>query len=149
MKVVLLQKIRNLGGLGDVVQVKAGFGRNYLIPTGKAVRATKENVAEVEARHTELEKKAAEILALAKARADKLQDFSLTIVRRALEEGRLFGSIGVRDIAEAITEKGIAVDRSEVILSSGVIRELGEYEVKLQLHSDIVVPIKVEVVAEK
>lgn len=149
MKVILLQKIRNLGGLGEVVQVKAGFSRNYLIPQGKAIRATKENMAEVEVRRSEFEKKAAEELALIKQRADKLKDFSITIIQKALEEGRLFGSVGVRDIADAITASGIEVDRSEVAMPSGIIREIGEYDINLQLHSDIVVPIKVVVEAEK
>jgi large subunit ribosomal protein L9 len=147
MKVILLQKIRNLGDLGDVVQVKSGFGRNYLIPQEKAVRATKENIAVFEARRTEFEKQAAEVLAAAEKRAEALKDLSVTIVRRAMEEGKLFGSVGVRDIVNAIAEKGIAVSKHEVNMPYGSIREIGESEVELQLHSDINVPVKVVVEA--
>ena len=149
MEVILLENISNLGGLGDKVDVKAGFGRNYLIPQGKAVAATEEAVAQFEARRAELEAAAAEALAAAEARAAELNAMQLiTIAANAGEEGKLFGSIGTRDIADAVTATGVAVDKAEVRLPEGALRELGEYEVSIQVHGDVTAIIAVAVVPE-
>ena len=148
MQVILLEKVGKLGELGDTVAVKAGFGRNYLIPYGKAVPATAANVADFESRRAELEKAAAEKRGGAEARAAKLAEVAITIAANAGEGGKLFGSIGTRDIAGAITAAGVEVSKSEVRLPIGVIRELGEYEVDIQLHSDVTQSVKLSVVAE-
>lgn len=148
MQVILLEKVGKLGDLGDQVNVKAGYGRNYLIPFGKAVPATESNVAEFETRRAELEAAAAERKGAAEARAEKLAELSVTIEANAGEEGKLFGSIGTRDIAEAITAAGVEVEKSEVRLPEGVIRELGEYEIAIQLHSDVTATIALSVTAE-
>jgi large subunit ribosomal protein L9 len=149
MKVILLEKVYNLGDLGDTVEVKSGYGRNYLIPQGKAVAATAENTAKFEARRAELEKVAADKLAMAQKRAEQFKDFSITLVRKAIEEGRLFGSVSVYDIVEAIKEKGLQIEKREVILPAGHIREIGEYEAELLLHSDVKVKIVVKIEAEE
>ncbi|HVV67891.1 MAG TPA: 50S ribosomal protein L9 [Gammaproteobacteria bacterium] len=148
MQVILLEKIRNLGNLGEQVKVKPGHGRNYLIPKGKALRATPENIAKFETRRVELEKAEAEHLASAKARAEKLTDLVVEIKAKASEEGKLFGSVGTRDIIEAIHARGGEVDKSEIELPNGVIRQTGEYEVFVQLHTEVRVAIKVNVMAE-
>lgn len=149
MDVILLEKVGKLGNLGDQVSVKAGYGRNYLIPFGKAVPATKENVESFEVRRAELEKAAAERLATAEERATKLQDLKVSIEANAGEEGKLFGSVGTADIADAITAaSGIEVVKSEVRMPQGVIREVGEYEISIQLHSDVTQTIVVIVVAQ-
>ncbi len=148
MQVILLEKIRNLGNLGDKVSVKSGFGRNYLIPQGKAAPATAENVAKLEARRAELEKAAEAALAAAKERADALAELNVIIAAKAGEEGKLFGSIGTRDVADAISAKGHKVAKSEVQMPHGLIRHVGEHEVFVQLHSDLRVPVKINVVAE-
>lgn len=148
MEVILLEKVANLGSLGDKVKVKAGYGRNFLLPYGKAVPATADNLKAFEERRAELEKAAAEKLAEAQARAEKLEGASVTITSKAGEEGKLFGSIGVRDIADAITATGIEVEKSEVRLPEGPLRVVGEYEIELQLHSDVTVVINLAVVAE-
>ncbi len=148
MQVILLEKVGKLGNLGDKVNVKPGYGRNYLIPYGKAVPATAANVADFEARRAELEAAAAEKRSSAEARAEKLAELAITIEANAGDEGKLFGSIGTRDIAEAITAAGQEVSKSEVRLPNGVIREVGEYEVDLQLHSDVTQAVKLSVVAE-
>ncbi|MDX9874501.1 MAG: 50S ribosomal protein L9 [Spongiibacteraceae bacterium] len=148
MQVILLEKVGRLGNLGDKVNVKSGYGRNFLIPYGKAVAATEENVAAFEQRRAELEAAAAERRAQAEARAAQLADLVVTIGANAGDEGRLFGSIGTRDIAEAITKAGVAVEKSEVRLPEGVIREVGEFEVDIQLHSDVMQPVKIIVAAE-
>ncbi len=148
MQVILLEKVGRLGNLGDKVNVKSGYGRNFLIPYGKAVAATEENVAAFEQRRAELEAAAAERRAQAEARAAQLADLVVTIGANAGDEGRLFGSIGTRDIAEAITKAGVAVEKSEVRLPEGVIREVGEFEVDIQLHSDVMQPVKIVVAAE-
>jgi large subunit ribosomal protein L9 len=148
MNVILLDRIGNLGGLGDEVAVRPGFARNYLIPQGKAVRATAENRAVFEQRRAELEREANEKLAEAQERAQSLADMAITIVVKAGEEGKLYGSVGTQDIAEAVTAKGVPVEKSEVRLPEGVIREVGEYEIDLQVHSDVTIPIRVSVVAE-
>jgi large subunit ribosomal protein L9 len=148
MNVILLERLSNLGELGEEVAVKAGFARNYLIPKGKAVRATAENRAVFEERRVELERAANEQLGAAQARAEKLKDLSLTFVAMAGEEGKLYGSVGTKDIADLITAQAIEVSKSEVRLPDGVIRSTGEYEVDLQLHSDVTVSIKLTVVPE-
>lgn len=149
MQVILLENIHNLGELGDVVDVRAGYGRNFLIPQRKALPATKANLAEVEARRAELERIAAEQLAQDKARGEKLQDAVITIGSKAGDEGRLFGSIGTRDIADAITEQvGVEVERAEVQLPEGSIRSIGEFDIDLILHAEVTVAIKLLVVAE-
>ncbi len=148
MEVILLEKIANLGDLGEKVNIKAGYGRNYLIPQGKAVAATEEKIKEFEARRAELEKQAAEKLAAAEARAEAIKKLEITITHKAGEEGKLFGSIGTHDIAEAITSAGSAVEKSEVRMPDGVIRQVGEYEIDINLHSDVVVTVPVKVEAE-
>jgi large subunit ribosomal protein L9 len=149
MEVILLENIGNLGELGDKVDVKAGFGRNYLIPQGKAVPATESNIAEFEARRAELEAAAAEALAEAEARAEKINALGLiTIAANAGEEGKLFGSVGTRDIADAVTAAGCEVDKSEVRLPEGPLRDIGEYEIAIQVHGDILASVAVAVVPE-
>jgi len=149
MEVILLENISNLGGLGDKVQVKAGFGRNYLVPQGKAVPATAANVADFESRRTELEAAAAGTLAQAEARAAQVNALGLiTIPANAGEEGKLFGSVGTRDIAEAVVAAGCEIDKSEVRLPEGALRELGEYEIAIQVHGEVTATIAVAVVPE-
>ena len=148
MEVILLEKVANLGSLGDKVKVKAGYGRNFLLPYGKAVAATADNLKAFEERRAELEKAAAEKLAAAQSRGEALDGASVTITSKAGEEGKLFGSIGVRDIADAITAAGTEVEKSEVRLPEGPLRVVGEYEIELQLHSDVSVTINLAVVAE-
>ncbi|MFE8072710.1 50S ribosomal protein L9 [Marinobacteraceae bacterium S3BR75-40.1] len=147
MEVILLEKVANLGNLGDKVKVKAGYGRNFLMPYGKAVPATEDNVKAFEERRAELEKAAAEKLAEAQKRAEALEGQSFTIAAKAGEEGKLFGSIGVRDIADAATAAGFELEKSEVNLPEGPLRATGEYELTAQLHSDVEVNIKVVIVA--
>jgi len=149
MKVILLEKIHKLGNLGDAVEVKPGYGRNFLIPQGKAIFANKENLAKFEAKRAELEKVASDTLAAAQERAKQLEGLSLTLVREALEEGKLFGSISVRDIVEAMAEKNITIEKREVILPVGSIHEIGEYEIEVLLHSDVRVKIPVKVVVKE
>ncbi len=148
MEVILLEKVGKLGGLGDKVNVKSGYGRNYLLPFGKAVPATADNVANFEARRAELQKAADEKLAAAHERAEKLNDVELSIVAKAGDEGKLFGSIGTRDLADAITGAGIEVSKSEVKLPEGAIRTTGEFEVAIQLHADVIAKIALVVTAE-
>ncbi len=148
MEVILLEKLGKLGNLGDTVTVKSGFGRNFLLPGGKAVPATKDNVAKFDARRADLEKAAAEKLSAAQVRADKLAGLYLSIPSNAGEEGKLFGSIGTRDIADCITKAGAEVSKSEVKLPKGAIRELGDYEVDIQLHSDITQTVTLHIIPE-
>ena len=148
MEVILLEKIENLGALGDRVRVKPGYGRNFLIPKGKAAPATAENIAEFEARRAELEKVAADALAAAEARRDLLADKTVTIKAKAGEEGKLFGSIGTADIAHAIEETGVIVERHEIRLPMGAFRQLGDYDVELHLHTDVNAVIKLVIEAE-
>ncbi|MFA7554072.1 MAG: 50S ribosomal protein L9 [Spongiibacteraceae bacterium] len=148
MQVILLDKVGKLGDLGDQVTVKAGFGRNFLIPYGKAVPATASNIADFEARRAELMQAAAEKRAAADARAEKLVEMAIVIEANAGDEGKLFGSIGTRDIAERITAAGVEVTKSEVRLPTGLIREVGEFEIAIQLHSEVTQTIKLSVVAE-
>ena len=148
MNVILLERLRKVGDLGDEVAVKSGFARNYLIPQGKAVRATPENRAVFEQRRAELEAAANEHLAVAERRAAGLEGLALTIVVRAGEEGRLYGSVGTQDIADAISREGVEVQKREVRLPEGVIRAIGEYMIDLQLHSDVTVSVNLAVVPE-
>ncbi len=149
MEVILLEKVANLGDLGDKVTVRPGYGRNYLVPSKKAVPANKENIAMFEARRAELEKAAAEALQAAQERAGKLEALAVvTIASNAGEEGKLFGSVTVADIAEAITAAGVETQKREVSLPEGPIHHVGEYEVDIHLHSDVTQSIKVMVVAE-
>ncbi len=148
MEVILLEKVGRLGALGDKVRVRAGYGRNYLIPFGKAVPANAANIAQFEARRAELEKAAADRLAAAQARAEQLAGKVVTISSKAGDEGKLFGSVGVRDIADAVTAAGVEVCKSEVRLPEGPLRSVGEYDITLHLHTDVEVEIKVTVVAE-
>jgi len=148
MNVILLERVQNLGDLGDQVSVKAGYGRNFLIPQGKAVSASKDNVAKFEARRAELEKAAAEKLVTAESRKASLETLEITITRQAGDEGKLFGSVGTHDIAEAITAAGAEVTRAEVRLSEGTLRQTGDYEVSIELHSDVQAIVKLSVVAE-
>lgn len=148
MDVILLEKIANLGNLGDKVTVKAGYGRNFLIPFGKAVPASKGNLEAFEARRADLEKAATEKLSAAEKRAAEMAEIELTLTAKAGDEGKLFGSIGPRDLAEAITSAGVTVAKSEIRMAEGPIRATGEYDVGIQLHTDVAATIKVFVEAE-
>lgn len=148
MNVILLEKVGKLGTIGDQVSVKSGFGRNFLIPQGKAIPATATNVADFDARRSELEAAADAKKATAQARAEKLAELTVTITANAGDEGKLFGSLGTRDLAAAITEAGVEVAKSEVKLPEGTLREVGEYEVNVQLHSEVTQTVKLVVVAE-
>ncbi|MCL5041764.1 MAG: 50S ribosomal protein L9 [Gammaproteobacteria bacterium] len=147
MEVILLEKIANLGSLGDKVSVKAGYARNFLLPFGKATAATEDNVAAFEARRAELEKLAAEKKAAADARAEQLAELTVTVSANAGEEGKLFGSIGTRDIADAVTAAGVAIEKSEVRLPEGPLRTVGEFDIDVQLHTDVSATVKLVVVA--
>lgn len=148
MEVILLEKINKLGDLGDKVSVKAGYGRNYLIPVGKAVSATAENIEKFEGRRAELEKAQADTLSAATTRAEKLNATEITLERIAGEEGKLFGSVSGADIAEAVTATGTELAKNEVRLPEGPLRALGEFEVTVHLHVEVEARIKVIVVAE-
>jgi len=148
MNVILLEPMSNLGDLGDEVSVKAGFARNFLLPQGKAVRATEENRAVFEERRAELQRAAEDRLNQAKGRAAQLEGVTVSIVVKAGEEGKLYGSVGTQDIADALAAQGAEVQKAEVRLPEGVIRSLGEYQVAIQLHSDVTVEVPVEVVEE-
>ena len=149
MQVILLQKVANLGNIGDRVKVRSGYGRNFLLPQGKATLATPENVARFEARRAELEAAARAQLTSAGERAEAMKDFKLTISAKAGTEGKLFGSIGTADIAEACSKAGFKVERSEVRLPTGPLRTIGEHLVSLHLHADVDVPLAVAIVAEE
>ncbi len=151
MEVILLEKVANLGGLGDKVTVKSGFGRNFLIPQGKAVFASAENVKVFEERRAELEKQAADKLAAAEARKAQIEALSegVSISHKAGEEGRLFGSVGTNDIAQACNAAGVEIAKSEVRLPEGPFRVAGEYEVVLHLHTDVNATLKVTVIGEE
>lgn len=148
MEVILLEKVANLGNIGDRVKVKSGYGRNFLLPQGKATLATPANIAVFEARRAELERKQADELAAAQARVAQVQKLRLRLTAKAGAEGKLFGSVGTVDIAEACTAAGVPVERSEVRLPTGPIRTTGEHQIELHLHTDVNVTIQVEVVAE-
>lgn len=142
MNVILLEKVGKLGNIGDQVSVKSGFGRNFLIPQGKAISATAANVAEFEARRADLESAAAEKKAAAEARAAQLAELVVTIEAVAGDEGKLFGSLGTRDIAQAISDAGVEVTKAEVKLPEGTLREVGEFDIDVQLHSEVTQAVK-------
>jgi len=148
MEVILLEKIANLGNLGDKVTIKSGYGRNYLVPQGKAVPATVTKIAEFEARRAELEKAAHEKLVSAQKIGNELSKIQVEIVHKAGDEGRLFGSIGTHNIAEAITTAGIAIEKHQIRLPHGTIRHIGEYAIDINLHSDVIVTLTIKIVAE-
>ena len=148
MEIILLEKIRNLGDLGDQVTVKPGYGRNYLIPQGKAVRASKENQEAFEARRSELEAAASEALGKAQARAAEFEGVVLEIARRASEEGKLFGSVAVTDIIEAANASGKELDKVEVNLPEGAIKVIGDHEIGISLHPEVSITLKISVIAE-
>ena len=149
MQIILLEKIANLGDLGDKVNVKAGYGRNYLIPGGHALPATEANVADFESRRAELELAASDKLTAAEARKSAIDGVTVTISRKAGDEGKLFGSVGTSDIAEALAAIGSEVDRSEIRLPEGAFRAVGDYDVGVHLHTDLNATIVVSVVAEE
>ena len=148
MEVILLEKIANLGNLGDKVIIKSGYGRNYLVPQGKAVPATATKIAEFEARRAELEKAAHEKLVSAQKIGNELSKIQVEIAHKAGDEGRLFGSIGTHNIAEAITTAGIAIEKHQIRLPHGTIRHIGEYAIDINLHSDVIVTLTIKIVAE-
>ena len=149
MEVILLEKIDNLGSLGDMVKVKSGYGRNFLIPSGKAVFATAENRAKFDAHRAELEQAAAEVLASAKRRQEALNGMTVTIARKVGDEGKLFGSVGTVDISEAVTDAGVKISKQEVRLPEGPVRQTGEYTIDLHLHPEVNAEVKIVVVAEE
>ena len=149
MEIILMQKVANLGNIGDKVKVKAGYGRNYLLPQGKATLATPENVAKFEARRAEFEKAANEELASAKSRAAKLEGFKLSLTAKAGGEGKLFGSVGNSDIVEALKKAGHTVERAEVRMPNGPIRQAGEHVVQLHLHTDVNVDLPIVIIGEE
>jgi len=149
MEVILLEKIDNLGALGDKVRVRPGYARNYLLPQGKAKFATPENIAEFEARRAELERSAAEALAAAEARRASLEGMVIEMKAKAGSEGKLFGSIGAGDIADAVTARGVEVEKREVRLPEGPLRQTGEYEIELHLHAGVNAEIRIIVIGEE
>ncbi|MGB0134492.1 50S ribosomal protein L9 [Dokdonella sp.] len=149
MQLILLQKVKNLGNLGDKVDVKPGYGRNYLVPQGKAVPATAENLEGFEARRAEYEAKANQLMGAAEARKAKLDSADTVVIKaNASTEGKLFGSVGPRDIAEAFTAAGFALDKNEVVQGEGPIRHIGEFEIRVHLHADVDTTVKVVVVPD-
>ncbi|WP_201616480.1 50S ribosomal protein L9 [Psychrobacter urativorans] len=148
MQIILLQRIVNLGKLGETVDVKPGYGRNFLIPHGKALPATAANIEKFEARRAELEAEEATELNAAQERADALTDVNVIMRAKSGDEGKLFGSIGTRDIAEALTSSGLEVDRAEIKLPEGALRQVGEYNVDIQLHHDVIASILVTILSE-
>ena len=149
MQVILLERVQNLGELGDSVKVKSGYARNYLIPQGRAVIATPKNLAEFEARRTELERQEAQVLAAVQARAEALEGAEVTLVRKTGEEGKLFGSVGPQDVADALTEAGTPVARHEVRLLNDTLRQVGDHEVGVHLHANVEASVIVHIVSEE
>jgi len=149
MEVILLEKVQNLGSLGDKVSVKSGYGRNYLIPSKMAVAATPENVARFEEKRAELEAAQEDALGKAQRRAEQLNELSVTIASNAGSEGKLFGSVGTADIAAVITESGVEVEKKEIRLPTGALREVGEYDVEIHLHPDVNQTVNIVIVAEE
>jgi large subunit ribosomal protein L9 len=148
MEVILLEKIANLGNLGDKVTIKSGYGRNFLVPQGKAVPATAKKIAEFEARRAELEKAAAEKLSAAQKLGNELSKLQVVITHKAGDEGRLFGSVGTHNIAEAITAAGIEIGKHQIRLPHGAIRHIGDYPIDINLHSDVIVTLTIKIAAE-
>ena len=149
MQVILMEKVANLGELGDVVKVKDGYARNFLIPHGKAKRATEANIKAFEARRTELEKAQAQALAAAQERGAKLEGMTLQIVQKAGVDGRLFGSVTNYDIVEALKKQGHEIERSQIRMPQGPLKQVGDYPIQLALHTDVAVTIKVSVLGEQ
>ena len=149
MELVLLQKVKNLGNLGDKVRVKPGYGRNFLIPQGQAVPATTTNLAEFEKRRAEYEAKANEVMSAADARKAALEGASVTIKANSSAEGKLFGSVGPRDIADAFSAAGKPLNKSEVVMGEGPIRHTGEFDINIHLHADVHMTVKVTVAADE
>lgn len=149
MEVILLEKIRNLGNLGDKVNVKAGYGRNYLIPQSKAVFATDANIERFEQRRSELEKKAQQSLASAEQRAAKLNDTTIVISAMASDEGKLYGSVGANEIKDALTAKSLDVSKREIVMPEGPIHSIGDYVVEIHVHSDVIANLQIQIVASK
>lgn len=147
MQVILLEKIRNLGNLGDKVNVKPGYGRNYLVPQKKAIFATEKNIELFNERRAELEKKAQVALASAEQRAAKFNDTSIIISAQAGDEGKLYGSVGVGEIYDALQEKSLEVDKREIIMPEGPLHSIGQYTVEIHVHSDVIANLQVEVIA--
>ncbi|HHY7016858.1 TPA: 50S ribosomal protein L9 [Legionella pneumophila] len=149
MEVILLEKVRNLGNLGDKVHVKSGYGRNYLIPQNKAVFATEQNIELFEKRRAELEKKAQQDLANAEQRAAKLNDTTIVISAMASDEGKLYGSVGVNEIKDALIEKQIEISKREIVMLEGPLHSIGNYVVEVHVHSDVVANLQVEIIPAK
>lgn len=149
MQVILLEKVRNLGNLGDFIDVKPGYGRNFLIPQNKAVFATAENKAMFEKRRAELEKNAATAFAKAQERASKLNDLTVVIAAQASDEGKLYGSVGIAEIVDAVKEKKFEICKREIQMPNGPIYSIGDYEIEVILHSDVIANLKLSVVAAK
>ena len=149
MEVILLEKVRNLGSLGEQVKVKSGFARNYLIPYGKAVTANEANRARFEAQRAELEKTQADALGKAQARAEKMTGYTVQVVRKVSEEGKLFGSVGIRDICDAMEQAGFELARSEIHLDRGPLKEIGDHEISVSLHPEVNFKLIVSVIGEK
>lgn len=149
MEVILLEKVRNLGNLGDKVMVKPGYGRNYLVPQNKAVFATEENSKRFEARRAELEKKAQQSLAQAEQRAAKFSDTTIVISAQASDEGKLYGSIGANEIRDALVAKALEVSKREIVMPEGALHSVGQYTVEVHVHSDVIANLQVEIVAAK
>jgi len=149
MEVILLEKVRNLGNLGDKVQVKSGYGRNYLIPQNKAVFATTKSIELFEERRAELEKKAQQALSAAEQRAAKLNDITLTISAMASDEGKLYGSVGVNEIKDALSEKSLDISKREIVMPEGPLHSIGNYTVEIHVHSDVVANLQIEIIAAK
>ena len=149
MQVILLEKIRNLGDLGDNVQVKPGYARNYLIPQNKAVFATQKSIELFEQRRAELEKKAKQTLATAEQRAAKLSDITIVIAAQASDEGKLYGSVGPNEICDALEAKSVEVYKREIVMPEGPLHSVGEYLVEIHVHSDVIAKLQIEIVAAK
>lgn len=149
MEVILLEKVRNLGNLGDKVQVKSGYGRNYLIPQNKAVFATAKNIVQFEQRRSELEAKALQSLSTAEQRAAKLSDITLVISALASDEGKLYGSVGVNEIKDALVERSIDISKREIVMPEGPLHSVGNFVVEVHVHSDVIAHLQLEIVASK
>ena len=149
MEIILLERMQNLGELGDTVKVKRGYARNFLIPQGKAVPATATNIAAFEARRAALEEQQAEILAAARARAESITGLGVSIARKTGDEGRLFGSVGTQDIADALQALDVEVRKQDIRLPAGPLRETGDYDIDIHLHADVDATIRVSVIAEE
>lgn len=149
MEVILLEKVRNLGNLGDKVNVKSGYGRNFLIPQNKAVFATAKSIEQFEQKRSELEKKAQQTLAAAEQRAAKLNDTTLVVSAMASDEGKLYGSVGVNEIKDALVAKGIEVSKREIVMPEGPLHSIGNFVVEIHVHSDVIAQLQLEIVPSK